>query len=211
MRPFFILFLCLCLFPASLYAKNLGVEGHIYKITEIDMIAWMKARLEKLKEDGQLEAFNHRFIHRVKKYALRPTPVYGITTTTEPKVFDVDPTIRVDRNIYGLNGQVIVPKGEVINPFVKLGHPYRWKWAFINADDMRQIRWTRAILKKYPNWVKVVLIEGDVFKAEKELKHRVYFDQGGFYSHKLSIHHVPSLALEKNFEWQVTEFNAGKY
>ncbi|MBY7933077.1 type-F conjugative transfer system protein TraW [Vibrio fluvialis] len=207
--------LMVCLITSTLLvslnvgAKDIGVVGHTFSITEINMIDWLKAKFNRLVETGEWEKINNQFIDDVKKHAIRPIPVQGITTTVKPRTYTVDPTITVKKNVYGADGQIVVPKGRVVNPFKEIKHKYRWKWAFINADDNRQIEWAKNVLNDYPDSVKVVLVNGDVSIAGQKLKHKVYFDQGGFYTDKLSIRHVPSLAKEDNFLWLVQEFSLG--
>ncbi|ELI5720914.1 type-F conjugative transfer system protein TraW [Vibrio fluvialis] len=197
------------LFPSLANAKDIGVVGHTFSITEINMIDWMKAKFNRLVDSGEWEKINQQFVSDVKKHAVRPLPVKGITTTVKPRVFTIDPTITVKKNIYGADGKIIVPKGKVVNPFKEIKHRYRWKWAFIDADDQRQIHWAKSMLDQYPDSTKVVLIKGDVSVAAQQLKHQVFFDQGGFYTQKLSIQHVPSLAKEDNYLWLVQEYSLG--
>lgn len=192
-------------------SKDLGVVGHTFGIVELNMIDWMKAKMNHLSETGELDKINKEFSDNVKKHAVRPVPVPGISTTTNPRTFTIDPTITVEKNIYGADGQIVVPKGKVVNPFKELKHPYRWKWAFIDADDYRQINWVKRVISKYPDSTKVVLVNGDISKANSELSHYVYFDQGGYYTDKLSIKHVPTLAKEDSFVWLVKEYNARDY
>lgn len=198
----------------SVAAKDLGNYGQTYNIIEIDMIEWLKHKFAVLQEKGVVDKVQKDFVKETKKRAITPKPVKGLTTTSKPLAFFVDPTETTTKNLYKANGDILVKKGTTINPFrrlAKVGRPYKWHWAFFDATDKRQIRWAKDILDLYPESTKLVLIKGNINQAYKELNHKIYFDQKGIYTTKLRVKHIPTLAYEKNFKWLIQEFDIGRY
>lgn len=209
-RAHLLLFVCI-LSVSTAHAKDLGTFGQTFAIAEIDMLKWIAARLDNMQKTGEMDAIQHAFVKDVKKGAARPKPVEGLFTTTSPTTFTIDPSIVVKRDIMDTTGRVLVKSGTHVNPFKKLGHAYRWHLAFFDADDVRQVHWAQQIIAQYPHTTKLILTNGDVNRATKQLKQKIFFDQGGFITQKLRIAHLPSLAFEHNFLWQITEFDASRY
>lgn len=209
-RIHFVLFVLL-LTIGNAYAKDLGVFGQTFPIAEIDMLKWIHARLAAMQQSGEMETLQTDFVKSVKQGAARPTPVEGLYTTTSPRTFFVDPSLIVKRDILDTNGNVLVSAGTHVNPFKKLGHDYQWQFVFFDGDDARQVRFAKEMLEHYPETTKLVLINGDIGNIAKQLHHRIFFDQGGFLVQKLRIAHVPSLVLEHDFKWKITEFDASRY
>ena len=207
--PLFLLVLLLTM--GNAYAKDLGVFGQTFPIAEIDMLQWIQARLAAMQQSGEMEALQTDFVAQVKQSAARPTPVEGLYTTTSPRTFFIDPSLIVKRDILDANGNVLVKAGTHVNPFKKLGHDYPWQFVFFDGDDVRQVQFAQTMLEHYPETTKLVLINGDIGDVAKQLHHRIFFDQGGFLVQKLRITHVPSLVLEHNFKWKITEFDASRY
>lgn len=193
------------------YSKNLGVMGETFEILELDLLVWMKTRMLQLQQNGTLNEIHKKMKETVKKRANRPKPVIGLTTTTNPLAYVIDPTLIVTKDIKDVKGNVIVKKGKKVNPFVALQHRYKWHLAFFDADDYRQIVWAKNVLAQYPDSTKLILTNGSINDTFNMLGERIYFDQGGFITNKLAIKHIPSLAYEKNNMWFVQEFDAGKH
>jgi len=131
----------------------------------------------------------------------------GLTTTSHPKTFYYDPTFVLQRNIRDAEGKILIPKGTTVNPLSKFKlHKVLF---FFDADDERQISWALKQSKKY-DFVKYILINGNIKEASKKLNSRVYFDQYGIITRKLKIKHIPCIVKQKGDLLEIKEFAVHK-
>ena len=219
MKPYYIL--VLFLFSLSANAKNLGVIAPTFPIAEMDMLDWIQARLKHLEQTGEMAKMEDMFKEQVKQSVKRPQPVEGITTTTAPTTFFVDPTLTLKEDITNEKGEVLFPKGFQINPFDATTWPnggglppiqLTKQLAFLDGDDERQIAWAKAYREQHPNVIiKWILTNGEPEKVFKALNERIYFDQQGNITRKLTIKHIPTLAKQDGKRWKMQEFTVLNY
>ncbi|MCG9628815.1 type-F conjugative transfer system protein TraW [Vibrio mediterranei] len=190
-----------------LYAKDLGTMGESFAIGEVDMLDWIHQRLAQKQADGTLQHFNDDLKAELKRYGQSPTPVEGLSVATRNAHFTVDPSLRVPQDITDNTGRVIVPAGTRVNPFERLGHRYPNQLAFFDGRDPRQVAWASRMSEQYPNSLTLILIGGDIKQTHHTLKHKLWFDQGGYLSQKLHLRHVPSLVYQEAMHWRIEEFN----
>jgi len=196
------------MFINTCQAKNLGVYGATFEIIEKDFKEFIYERLYQLQQNGILDKFNKKFVSNVKKHILRPMPVKGLTTTDNPKTFYYDPTYVLKEDIRDINGKILISRGTTINPFdvIKL-HSI---WLFFNADDKQQLKWAREEAKKH-NYVKYILVQGNIKDTGNTLKDRIYFDQYGAITKQLGLKHIPCLVQQKGRKLQIREFSINYY
>lgn len=196
-----LLFACMFI-STSIFAKNLGVWGAVFPVVEQDIKEFIHERLNQMQQNGALERLKKDFIQNVKNHTLRPTPVAGLTVTEEPKTFYYDPTYVLDKDITDEKGKAIAKAGITINPLdtIKL-HGVMF---FLNADDKRQVKWALENAKKY-DYVKYILVEGNIKDAGKALNDRIYFDQYGVMVQKLGIKHIPCIVKQVGKKLQIKE------
>ncbi|MBU0744901.1 MAG: type-F conjugative transfer system protein TraW [Gammaproteobacteria bacterium] len=202
----FLLFLSLFITELS-QAKNLGVWGAMFPIAEQDIKEFIYKRLNQMQQNGELEKIKKKFIRNVKNHTLRPAPVSGLTTTDRPKTFYYDPIYILDKNIEDEKGKIIAKAGTTINPLdtIKL-HSVLF---FLNADDKRQIAWALENVKKH-DYVKYILVQGNIKDAGKVLSDRIYFDQHGIITRKLGVMHIPCVVKQEGKKLQVQEISLKK-
>ena len=186
------------------YAKNLGTWGSVYPITEEDFTKFIHERLLALKNSGKLREIQNNFVRRVKAHTLRPMPVAGLTTTDNPKTVYYDPTFILQHDIKDATGKTLFPAGTTVNPLKKV--KLHEALFFLDADDTRQIKWALKNEKHY-NFVKYILVNGDIKDATKALHNRVYFDQYGKLTGKLGITHIPCIVTQKGLKLQIKEYS----
>lgn len=202
MFRFLTLFL-LIIFCSDVFAKNFGIFGTVYLIEEEDFRDFIYRKLEELQKNGELVKMQKKFITNVVDHSLRPEPVKNLTTTEYPKIFYYDPTFILDRNIETEDGKILFFKGTQINPLNKIQlHSVLF---FLNGDDKRQIKWALSTNKKY-NYVKYILVQGNVKEITEALKNRVYFDQYGKIVHKFKIEHLPCVVKQEGERLKIQEF-----
>ncbi len=203
----FLIFSCiLALFiTGTSHAKNLGVWGALFPIEEQDIREFIYQRLNEMEQNGEMVILKEKFIRNVKEHTLRPTPVTGLTVienTKKPKTFFFDPTYILNKDIDDDKGKIIAKAGTIINPLdtIKL-HGVLF---FLNADDERQINWALDSVKKY-DYVKYILVQGNIKEAGKRLNDRIYFDQYGLITKKLGIRHIPCIVRQEGKKLQIQE------
>lgn len=219
MKPTTLLFTITlgCFLSAPLYAKSLGVIGQTFEIVEMDMLDWIQARLAQLQANGEMAKMEDQFKEQVKRSVTRPTPVEGLTTTLSPTSYFVDPSLTLAEDIRNEKGEVLFPKGLTINPFDSSTWPSNVplppmalskQLAFLDGDDKKQIAWAKAYRAAHPDvTVKWILTSGEPEAVFKALGERIYFDQQGNITRKLTIKHIPTLAKQEGKQWMMQEFD----
>jgi len=202
-------------------AKDLGLYGAVYPISEPNLITQIQETLIKYKKTGKMKVWENNFKKKVKEHVIRPEPVKGITTTNNPKIFYYKPTFTLQHDVYDTNGMLLYPKGLTVNPLDTKTYPkqsnkslfqikYKYELIFIDGDDGRQITWAMKETKrldKLKRWYKVILVNGSIVNGSKELKTYMYFDQGGFLSKKFNISHVPTVVNQDKTRFKLQEFD----
>ena len=196
--PLFLLLLCM---PLFIYAQVLEPIGQTFAVSEPDLLQIIAQRLEQMDKAGLIKAQQQQFKAQAKKSVQRPKP-YSLPVTTKPRTFDFDPSLTATEDISDNRDRIIVKAGTRVNPldFVALSKPL----LFLNGDDDDQICWLHQKLKNDPN-VKIVLIQGDIFKMNDQFDHAIYFDQGGSLSAKLQLTQVPAQVTQKDKHLQIME------
>lgn len=215
---------CIVLFmilSSCAYAKPLGVIGPTFPIMEIDMLDWIQARLTHYQETGKMKQMEEQFKAQVQQSVRRPAPTQGITPTTKPTVFMVDPTLTLAEDIRDHKGNILFAKGLKINPFDAQTWPngknlphfqLSKQLIFLDGDDNQQLNFAKQYLAKEKNKpnplpIKWILINGEPETVFKFLGERIYFDQLGNITRQLSIKHVPSVAMQYEGMWKIQEFD----
>jgi len=193
---------------STIFAKDLGVWGDIYPIDEDDLREFIFKRLDSLEKNGEMKTMQKNFIKNVTDHTLRPPPVRNLITTEQPKTFFYDPTFMLNHNIEDADGKVLFPVGTKVNPLdmVQL-HSVMF---FLNSDDKRQITWATKKAKNY-QYVKYILVQGNIKEASDALNNKVYFDQYGKLVHKLGILHIPCIVQQSEKKLKIQEYAVKEY
>jgi conjugal transfer pilus assembly protein TraW len=191
---------------STAFAKNLGVWGTVFPVVEQDIKEFIYERINQMQQNGEFKKLKEKFIQNVKDHTLRPAPVLGLTiikNTKKPKMFYYDPTYVLAKNIEDEKGRIIAKAGTTINPFdtIKL-HGVMF---FLDADDKRQIKWALENGKKY-DYVRHILVRGNIKDAGRVLNDRIYFDQNGLITKQLGIKHIPCIVKQEGKKLQIQEF-----
>jgi conjugal transfer pilus assembly protein TraW len=188
------LFFLVLLFIWSSQAKNLGVFGETFEISEKDLLEHIFSRLKVLQEGGKLEEEQKKITERIEEMILHPQPISGITHTQERREYQFDPTITVTRDLSDHRGQVFAKKGEEFNPLDRIN--FSKPLLFIDGEDEKQVQWAISKIKGNP-FSKLILVKGAPLDLEKRLNREIYFDQHGVLTAKLGIKHVPAIVFQK--------------
>ncbi|EOC1314867.1 type-F conjugative transfer system protein TraW [Cronobacter turicensis] len=185
-RCFMVLMMTLTAFP--LIAKDLGTVGHLFGISEPDMLQFIQQRLSAMQDSGELDKLKNEAIERVKRNAVRPQPVPGLTAASESRSFTYDPTFTVAETITDMSGRMIARKGDRVNPLDRV--PYNETLFFIDGDNADQMAWIRNEIGKTTGF-KVILVNGNIRETSEALDEPVYFDQAGVLTTKFGFTHIP--------------------
>lgn len=190
---------------SSGFCKDLGVTGEIFPVKEKNMLDFIKDRVVEMQASGAWDEIMKSSQERVRRHALRPVPVAGLTQATNYRVTHFDPTFVVGQTITDHLGNVIARKGDKINPLEKLPVAFDRTLFFIDGDNKKQIQWTKKTLDKYKN-VKIILVNGNVREASEAVNHRVYFDQNGVLVKRFGLQRVPVVISPEVKTLKVEEF-----
>lgn len=208
----YLLSTLLLLQTPSVLSKNFNRQGELFPIAEVDMLEWIDARLRQLEASGQTAKMQQDFIERVENNTRRPPPVEGLTTTQSPRVFYIDPSLKLGTDIKDANGNLLYAKGLVLNPFdtdtwpidiPKKTMTYSHVIVFLDGDDPRQRAWAKQYRADKP--IKWTLTNGNLETVATEFDARIYFDQQGHYSRQFQLTHVPAIIEQEGHQWKVSE------
>lgn len=194
----------LCLFvPSMSFAKDVGVIGETFPITEPDLLAYIKAKASQMLQDGEWAKKMQDLQDKAKNKLENETPVSGITPTSVARTWTLDPSITLQHTIDGPNGQVIALAGTRVNPLdhVNLNETL----IFFDARDKAQVTWAKAFLDSTQGQVKPILVGGDWITLSKTWQRQVYFDVNGTITHRLQITHVPSVVTQQGHFLKIEE------
>ena len=201
MRTGLVAIVLAAMLSLSASAKDLGTLGHLFPVTEPDLLAFIGHRLEGMKESGELERIQREAEARVKAHAVRPEPVAGLTPATKDRVFRYDPTFTVNETIRDMRGNVIARAGDWVNPLDKV--PFSETLFFIDGDNPVQMTWIRQQLSGQQNF-KVILVNGNIRDTSLTLDEPVYFDQYGTLTTKFGFEHTP-VRITRDDRWLKVE------
>ena len=170
-------------------AKDLGVHGDLFPITEPDILMVIRARLTTLGKAGEIARLNSAFRDRAVASIKRPPAIQHIQHTSEPRQWFFDPTITVGEDLLDNEGRLIHAAGTRVNPLEIMG--LTQKILFIDGDEAGQVEWALT-QRREAGRAKIVLVNGAPLNLME--KHRVpfYFDQRGLLTSRFQIAQVPA-------------------
>lgn len=192
----------LAMMAASATAKDLGTWGNVFEPAEQDMLVFIHNRLKSMEESGEMDRIKDEAIERVKRNAVRPPPVAGLTPATDYRTFSYDPTFTVNETITDMKGNIIARKGDQVNPFDKV--PYNQTLFFIDGDNRDQVAWLKPQLASTGDF-KIILVKGNIKEMSDALDERIYFDQAGALTTKFGFEHTPVRVTRDNRVLKIEE------
>jgi len=156
-----------------------------------------------MEKDGKLKKLQADFIDTAREHVLRPTPVEGLSRTTEYRKFMYDPSIILSRNIADNSGNIIYKRGQRINPLSRVS--LHSTLLFFNSDDELQVKFVRSLDHDLIKKTKLILVRGSIIEQSKIWNRNIYFDQKGALVRKLGIKHIPAMVKQQGLFLQVEE------
>lgn len=173
---------------ASAGAKDLGTWGNVFEPVEQDMLVFIQNRLKSMEQSGEMDKLKNEAIERVKRNAVRPPPVAGLSPAVTYRSFPYDPTFTVNETITDMRGNIIARKGDQVNPMDRV--PYNQTLFFIDGDNREEVAWMKKQLGSAGDF-KIILVKGNIKETSDALDERIYFDQAGVLTTKFGFEHTP--------------------
>ena len=183
-------------------ADNLGVVGKTYPVSEPDMIEWIKNKAAAMMKSGEWQRIQDKAIAGAKQQINHPAAVAGITDAQVNRVWYQKPMVQVKKDIKDSKSHVIAKAGNY--------NPLRYKpldvqLLFINGNNPKQVEWALAKNAESGIRTKIVLTQGSFMNLDKKHKVWFYYDQGGRYTQKLAIKHVPAIVQQDGEQLKIAE------
>lgn len=191
--------------PMSVHAKDLGVMGETFAISEVDILQVLARKLAAAEKSGGLARMQREMAAAAVKRAERPRPVGGVRHTTQAKAWLFDPSFVVPEDHSDPYGRVFARKGEHINPLDRLPDFDR-VLIFIDGDDPRQVdRGLKTLRRLGEHRVRVILTSGAPLELMRRHKVQLYFDQEGSLTRHFGITQVPAVVERQGRMMRVAE------
>lgn len=187
----------------SVGAKDLGTWGNLWAPAEPDLLVFIQQRLKSMEESGEMKKLQDEAVERVKKNAVRPAPVQGLTPAIRYREMVYDPTFTVAETITDMKGNVIARKGDSVNPLDKV--PYNQTLFFIDGDNTDQVKWVKTQIAGISDF-KIILINGNIRETSEALDEQIFFDQSGVMTTKFKFEHTPVRITRDGRVLKIEEF-----
>jgi conjugal transfer pilus assembly protein TraW len=182
----------------GLEAKDLGIQGHVFPIEEEDLLEKLHKQTHALVQE-ELLTMQKKVQQHYTTYLQEPKPVQGLQDAPVYRIFYVDPTLCVDREVKDHKGQLMISKNQCINPLT-LVHTLE-TLLFFDATQPLQVEWAR----NQPQPVKWVLTKGRPLELEERENRPIYFDQNGMLVKKFGIQKLPAKVSQEGLKLKVEE------
>jgi len=187
------IFIITCMvMSATTHAKDFGILGNLYDVTETDMLEMIEAQLKSPEKQREIKEMQQKMKEKATSRAHRPKPV-GLPNTTTARRFTYEPIGYFDQDLKDNKGQVFYKANTPAKPLqsMQLEQPL----LFFNADDKSQIQLAKTLLAEKE--VMLILTQGAPFELTESLQTQVYFDQGGYITRTLGIKQVPAIVTQQ--------------
>jgi len=181
-------------------AKDFGVHGETFKITESSLVEVIKAKLRQMEDNGELQQHQQYMQQKMRQKVIFPDPVPGISRATKTREFFYDPTITAKEDVYDHLGRLVVARGSKANPLAQVSLSQHL--IFIAGDDPEQVAWLKQGDSRN---AKIILTSGSPVQLAEKLGKFVYFDQFGALTSKLGIKATPALVRQQQNLLQIRE------
>lgn len=191
------------------FAKDFGIQGHSYQITEQEFLQMIAERLNKIDVKKEQEKMQRVVRDRVQN----PRAVEAVKPAVAGRSFYFDPTYTLDKDVVLPCGKILHRAGTKVNPLEHMDLNRRL--LFIDVRRIEQVKWLKEQLdkplqeQKEPVEDKVILVGGSPSTLKKllkdENKNKVYFDQNGELTTRFGITGSPAVVVQDGLRLKVEE------
>ena len=185
-------------------AKDLGVRGQTWPVAEPDLLMQIEARLLEMERSGELARLQEEARVRVRSRLEAPEPVAGIAPARTGRSWLFDPSITVERDIRGPDGNVIVAAGTRVDPFAHA--PLTRGLLFVDGRRDAEIAWALARETERGRPAKIVLLAGRPLDLMRRHRRPFFFDLGGGLATRFGLRFTPASVEQAGSKLRISEF-----
>lgn len=195
--------LLVSLISSPLFAQNLGVQGPIYEIKEMDALQWIDKKLQAMQASGEITSYQEKLKTKALASLEHPRPVPGLKPTERPRTFEKDLTITLVSDIRDEKGNLIHPAGTRFNPLSqRICHK---TLVFFDGEDNTQLQWALNEYHQKKELTKLVLVKGSALSLMRTHEIPFYFDQAGRLINYFNIEQIPAEVSQVQDKLQIRE------
>lgn len=161
--------------------EKLLALGPTYPIAEPDLLELFMEKINQLKSSGQYQKRFNQEKQKIAELLRNPPAVEGLTKAKETRIWPLEASIpeTLPESLLRQAAAVELPKisRELI---------------FIDGTDKEELDAAKAITAQRPD-SRVVLVNGSIGDASRNLNRRIFFDQGGSLTRFFGIHATPAI------------------
>lgn len=187
----------------AIQAKDFGVHGTAYPVSEESLLEHIKGQLANLPE-ATLRMKQLEVQERVKQSVLNPTAVQDLHKTTIVRRATFDPSITLEKDIQDHLGNLIASKGARYNPLTTM--QLKASLLIFDGTDLEQVNWAKG----QGDQTKWILTKGRPFDLMKQHHRAVFFDQDGTICRQFKIMAVPAIVRQKGYLLEIEEGLGGE-
>lgn len=173
---------------ASAEAKNFGVYGPVFPITEPDFLTEIISRFQAMEADGALAQMEKDMQARTRDYLDRPTAGAILPPAEDYMAYEFDPSITLDRDLTDHEGRIFATAGTVVNPLQYSAFAKRI--IVIDGDAPGQVAFALAEGDEMDTLI--VIAKGAPLDLSRSHGRRFWFDQQGVIVNRFGIERLPT-------------------
>ena len=189
--------------PAGSDAKDLGVRGATWPVTEPDLLEEIEARLFELERSGALARLADEARERARRWLEEPPAVAGIAPARERRSRLIDPAVTVARDIRTADGVLIAAAGTRVNPLERTA--LSRDLLFVDGRREAEVAWALAREAESGRAAKIVLLAGRPLELMRRHGLPFFFDQGGRLAARFGLRFTPSLVAQDGARLRIDE------
>ncbi len=189
----------LTLMAEAVTAKDLGVRGAVWRITEPDLLLDIEARLKAMETTGELARMNRAALARVRERVAAPPRVSDILPARVRRTRLFDPSVTLEEDVRAADGTLLAARGARVNPLTT--HPLTRDLLFIDGTRPVEVAW--ALRHEKPSVI--VLLAGRPLDLTRTHGRAFFFDQGGRLTRRFGLSATPSVVVAEGSFLRITE------
>ena len=190
--------LLLIALKGAAYAKDLGVVGATYPVSEKDALQEIEERASQI-DWGKY--FNKDKMKKVVTN-FKPEDMTALKTAERNTTFTVDMTYTLAHDIPDGKGGILYPEGYMFNPLDYVVFPNTL--VFLNGADRRQVEWFKTSAYYKDHKVMLLITEGTFQELSEKLRRPVFYAKREIVE-RFKLRAVPSVVVQKGREMEVKE------